>query len=440
MYGWAKQIQDDLSARLLPVARAAGAGIEVLVDLRHMTLRVVVPTGTATAVAHAVRTAILGTPDGTNLKANGWAVDVKPPFPRPYTSHVPWSGVARRPDRLRNLDGHVCVLVLARAEIAALQRALTLLEGRTANARVVATFGMGGLPLLHWMSTPTTGAASSAAAALATASRYHLLPGLNWSGTQREKSTFKTWLARELATPGEVLVFDTGTKGNGIRQARDLARKEIAACAPVAGASVAIAGLVDGPSHEPELYTERGSNGVEVTVTVDYMRVPHLPTEDNGLLLGYDVNRDSGVIHPVAGLILYRIEESTAFVECVVQALDRLDGRLTWLRDVVARCGRRLARHALVASSSGGGTIADLVRGHLQPAGKRARKADWEWATAAFVLANAQSAELEAVENAIAAGLVSPPVLNVIVARHEREQAQLLRWRWNRERKRVVMI
>ena len=57
-----------------------------------------------------------------------------------------------------------------------------------------------------------------------------------------------------------------------------------------------------------------------------------------------------------------------------------------------------------------------------------------------MLLVGAQASELEGLENAIAVGLVAPPILNVVVSRHERERQDLLTRQWSREHKRVVVI
>lgn len=438
---WRESVQDRVSTQILPVAQRVGAVSEVLLDSKNKTLRVVVHQSTPSSVSQAIRKAVIATPIGQSLHNHAWSFLVDHEHQRPYISHVKWSLVPRLPSRLRGLGGNVCVVILAHEEIVALRRALQVLENTVLNARVVATFAMGGLPLLHWLTSPKSGSVTAADQSLANASSYHLLPGLNWSGTPREKDVFKAWISKELSSSGKILVFDTGREGNGIRQARELAQDAIMSCAPACGASVAILGLIDGPERRSELQQIRGMNGITVPLTVDYARVPHLPTEDNGLLLGFDADRQTGTLHPVEGLVLYRIEKTPAVISCAVCAVSRLGSRIAPLRNMVIQAGRHFVRQVFVASSSGGNTISDFVRGrHDSLGGLRSHTEDVAWATAAMLLARAQASEIEALDNVLAVNLVDSSVRNDAVTRHQEECRQLLTRHWSREEKRVVVL
>lgn len=129
--------------------------------------------------------------------------------------------------------------------------------------------------------------------------RFHLLPGLNWSGTNREKDVLFDWLAN-LPPGASALLFDTGTKGNSIRQMANLIRHRLSENRPFGPTSVRIIGIVDGhdPSQRPSEEVVETARG-PVRLSVCYEHVPRMLTEDCQQLIGYSAIRKEVAANPV---------------------------------------------------------------------------------------------------------------------------------------------
>ncbi|MFL5281865.1 MAG: hypothetical protein ACJ8AW_12955, partial [Rhodopila sp.] len=83
--------------------------------------------------------------------------------------------------------------------------------------------------------------------------RFHLFPGLNWSGTGEEATLLDEWMKR-LPSRSSLLLFDTGSVGNGARGFLNVIKDNNGEASSLALSRITILGVVDGqhPSQKPE--------------------------------------------------------------------------------------------------------------------------------------------------------------------------------------------
>lgn len=379
-------------------------------------------------------------------EATHWRCDIQCEHERPYVSHVlDWRPAARRRPRSLVQVENVCVFPLTLGEVRALGRARELLREEVERADVCATFALGGLPLLHWLTLPVRDTVEEIGRALSSAERFHLLPGLNWSGTEHEKDVFRQWLTEEVQRTGRrILIFDTGTGGNGVRQAEGLVIEALRSASPREGVSITVLGVLDGRFRCGRQTVVRSENGVSVPVRLAYRFVPHLPTEDCELLAGYQADRNETRLHIVEGPVLIRVKDAP----WPVRAVERL-ARILHQGERLPHFLSRWDRYSFVASSGGGASLRDLVSkdDKLRDLIAQLRgdhRDDREFIAAGIVLTHSEDRALEALDNAIEWGLV--PLANRsgiergIRGRFEQARDRLLRAEWNRTLKKVEIL
>lgn len=433
-----------LSAAQAAVAAVTDVRLDVSVD--RGIVRVVTSTPTTTAEKARIRAAIEAVGRVDCPSAVHWRCDTQTEKPRPYVSHVvDWKAAAHRHPRKMLRVEDVCVFPLTLLEIDALARAHELLEKVATDSRLVATFALGGLPLLHWLASPKQETIAKIDAALKAADRFHLLPGLNWSGSKVEKDTFQQWLAKAVQQDaGHILIFDTGRDGNGVREAEGLAVEVLRSASPHEGVSVTVLGILDGRRRCGHRTVVRGANGVRVPLRLRYEFVRHLPTEDCELLIGYQVDRKRTALHTVDGLVLLRVGHSPWPIRWIDAA-----SRLFGIRSRLPQYLSQWDRYTFLGSTRGAKSLHDLVVSHdarrslVDGLGAEHRE-DREWSTAGILLSNAEDAELARLDNAITWGLIPPANLSGIEqgirGRFAAARDRILRAQWNRELKKVEVL
>lgn len=119
---------------------------------------------------------------------------------------------------------HVITFDLRLPHLFAFRDAEASVGARTEGALKVVTFALGGvstmsrLSMCEFESLVFNHVRDGAAAADLVREKYHLFPSLNWR-FNGIKPAFINWV-RDIPSDGRVLIFDTGTEGNGAREVR----------------------------------------------------------------------------------------------------------------------------------------------------------------------------------------------------------------------------
>lgn len=190
--------------------------------------------------------------------------------------------------------------------IAGLRHVYDLLLRQSDGCDYVATTSLGGIPALTFLvrrleDEDRPGDQNEWADFYnALRAKFHLFPGLNWSGTDAEKDRFFGWIAG-LPSEANVLLFDTGTSGNGIREMVNLIRDRIATAGRFGPQQITAIGVVDGDDSaqsevEEELTTSRGGT---IHLTLTFEHVPKMLTEDCQQLIGYASARRQMMLTPL---------------------------------------------------------------------------------------------------------------------------------------------
>lgn len=213
--------------------------------------------------------------------------------------------------------------------------------------------------------------------------RFHLFPGLLWSDTPAEADQLFAWL-RSLPSGCSVLLFDTGTDGNGVRRMSNCVRERMSVDENLGPAQITIIGVVDGRNERQakERVKLRHASG-QTVLTLDYRHVPKVLTEDCQQLLGYDSMRRE---------LMFQSLRSNAVVELVSD-----DGR----------------HIQTVGAMSGASALRRLIRQH--PVGQAADSndaADVNRFLAGMILHASLKSEWQMLRNAVECGLIDENTAN----------------------------
>jgi hypothetical protein len=228
-----------------------------------------------------------------------------------FTSHM-----TKRPHVTRPLqtDGNVMRFDIDVEQLLALREAEAQLRSEAEQAAVTVTFALGGISTLVRLSQfefeqrrprdPRDVPAFTGEFV----KRYHLFPGLGWVKQLEIPKLFGLWLEGLPATD-KVLIFDTGSKGNGPRAILNLLEEVIPQSQQVTVDLISIVGIVDGTDsaqQEKDIEMKTGA-GRKVRVRIRYLRVPRVLSEDCEILLGYNRNRKLGYLLPLRDTAVFRL-------------------------------------------------------------------------------------------------------------------------------------
>jgi len=207
-------------------------------------------------------------------------------------------------------------------ELLSLGVAYRQLAKECANFDHVATFARGGVPALNFITQQEFEKRSAVNPDDFPADlleKYHLFPDLKSPHT---RSLVANWLGR-LQKPCSILVFDTGSEGNGARAALDVIKECLVSSASSFVRRVRILGIVDGYSKDQ--ITDNQSictrSGDSITAEIDYIRVSCILTEDCPALLGYDTLEFKAKVKPVTKRAILRLPEVSSSRNLEVGAL-----------------------------------------------------------------------------------------------------------------------
>lgn len=199
-------------------------------------------------------------------------------------------------------------------QLLALREAEARLRAEVEQASVTVTFALGGTSMLVRLSQQEfeqrrpRNLLEVAAFTDKFVKRYHLFPGLGWEKQLEVPKLFGKWL-EDLPATDKVLIFDTGSKGNGPRAVLNLLEELIPQSQPLAVESISIVGIVDGTDsaqQEKDIEFATGA-GRKVRVRMRYLHVPRVLSEDCEILLGYDRNRELGYLLPLRDTAVFRL-------------------------------------------------------------------------------------------------------------------------------------
>lgn len=228
-----------------------------------------------------------------------------------FTSHM-----TKRPHATRPLqaNGNVMRFDIDVEQLLALREAEAQLRSEAEQASVTVAFALGGtstlvrLSQLEFEQRRPSDPREVPAFTDEFVKRYHLFPGLGWDKQLEVPKLFGHWL-ESLPATDKVLIFDTGSKGNGPRAILNLLEEVIPQSQQVAVDWISIVGIIDGTDNaqqekDIELVSAAGR---KIRVRIRYLRVPRVLSEDCEMLLGYDRNRALGYLLPLRDTAVFRL-------------------------------------------------------------------------------------------------------------------------------------
>lgn len=324
---WIRDLDEALIAPLSEAAtRAVGYHCRCEPDLINGGFRVVIPGRISPDSKRAIRQAVFKRASELRPILADCEVYVETPKVTTYTSHLTASPGNVRPFETHS---HVTTFDLPLSDLIAFRDAESEIAKRCAKAARVATFALGGVSTLsrlsfdEWDEISLQPVVDGPIASDLIREKYHLLPGLNWRSQVDSKSVFIDWLS-SIDTAGKVLIFDTGTEGNAPRQIFRLIRERLSTCDTKGNLDIEIVGIVDGdnPKSVPVEREGRSRNGNMYIMTVEYLTVPRVLSEDFQSLMGYRKLDKLGYLEPLRDIGIVRLVHEGRVVQ--ISATDNL--------------------------------------------------------------------------------------------------------------------
>ena len=331
---WSSEFEALLKPAVDDAAKQVNAVVlSAALDLRNSVFRIAMDENTTigqrTSIRESVRQQILKFyPHAKKLK-----VHVRLPYIYRFTPHLQISPTAKAMPKFDEIEEFWLNLTA----LASLQKAYDTVLAESTDFDFVVTFALGGVPAANYITEKEDRkdrrSSIDVDARLERLQRkYHVFPGLNWqtSGIDTKKDLIR-WLTG-LPKSSSVLFFDTGTEGNGPRQIHKLIKAYIQDDERVSISRVRVIGVVDGTSkdqkHQSEIVHVRSGEGV--SLSIDYLRVKQVVTEDCQALLGYDSLRKFGLVQPVSTKAVLKITDVVSIfgANAAAPVLSHLLGKL----------------------------------------------------------------------------------------------------------------
>jgi len=309
----------DLEKRLASTAAAAAKEanakvLDVEFDLGNCVVRVntaeQLPRQEKKVIRRQVLDAIAREFRIPEKKYESLKVDVRLRHPYPYTVH---SVPIRRASSQFGAGEEVHEVSIKTGELKSLREAYEQLRTRAKESTYVVTCARGGLPAINYVAAPEHKGQrkidgeqerndSEELAELK--EKYNVFPGLNWDTPALEaKKALSKWLDR-LKPGSSLLFFDTGSEGNGARRFFNFIVDEyVPKRAHPANLRFLVLGVVDESTKEQKEKTKElvSRSGEKSVITIDYIHVDWVFTEDAELLLGYDLFVHEALLQPAHG-------------------------------------------------------------------------------------------------------------------------------------------
>ncbi len=308
---WMRALDEEL---LPPLSEAAqkvlGPNCRCELNLCSGDLRVVASVLPSPEEARAVRQAVLTRAKELRPGLIDCGVDVKTPHVTTYTAHL-----AAFPQDVQPFDlpSHVITFDLRLSHLFEFRNAEAQVAARTDGALRVVSFALGGvstlsrLSMAEFESLALNSLREGVAASDLVREKYHLFPGLNWR-YKGIKEAFVDWV-RDIPADGRVLIFDTGTEGNGAREVFRLLNEHLPKVNLRASLEFEIIGIVDGknPASVHDEYAEASQNDQLFTTSVDYIKIANMLSEDFQRLIGYKRLGSHGYLLPLRDVGIARL-------------------------------------------------------------------------------------------------------------------------------------
>jgi hypothetical protein len=305
MMEWYHQLEQEVVPLAFKAAAAISAKIKYAqLELENGSLSLVIPfherlaPADWAAVQQAVRSAVARVvADPARL-----TIRLRPEVRYFYTRHL--EGARQTPNVFGSLHD-IPRFTIPSSAIVGLRRTYDLLFTEAEAADYVATTALGGIPALTYLvrrleDEQRPGDQNEWPPFYdSLRSKFHLFPGLNWSGTDKEKTQLFDWLAAR-PSGSSVLLFDTGTSGNGVRQMANLVRNRVNKAVHFGPGVVRIIGVVDGSDSSQRDSNEKiEAANRTVNLLLTFERVPKMLTEDCQELVGYTSLRREMMVKPL---------------------------------------------------------------------------------------------------------------------------------------------
>jgi len=256
---WMRALDEELVPPLSEAAqKVLGPNCRCELELYNGDLRVVANARPSPEDSRAVREAVLARAKELRPSLTDCGVDVKTPQVTAYTSHL-----AAFPQNVRpfHAPSHVVTFDLRLSHLFAFRDAEAQVAAKTEGALKVVAFALGGvstmsrLSMFEFESLVLNHIRDGVAAADLVREKYHLFPGLNWR-YKGVKDVFVNWV-RSIQSNGRILIFDTGTRGNGAREVFRLLNEKLPEGDLQADLEFEIIGIVDG--NDPASVHDQGA-------------------------------------------------------------------------------------------------------------------------------------------------------------------------------------
>lgn len=312
---WYYELEEKLLPTLVEVARSNISDVRhAELDFMNRNVQLVVPNKVKRQTIKDVETAIMHAGNELIPEATEWPIFIPLPPQHTYTSHL---GTSPRVIRQFGRPESVVVYDIPFEHILSMREAERIITKASKDFQYTVAFALGGISILGRLSkmefekVMPMDPFSVPDAAEDFSRRFHLFPGLQWKGTDG-KEIFLDWLSK---IPGgyEILIFDTGTSGNGPRQVVNLLRDSVSEEITIQAGSVHLIAVVDREDKEQkavdEIFTTKDGN--KIHVTLNYERVERMLSEDCQRLLGHDSIRSYGYVQPVRDNCVVRLLNGT---------------------------------------------------------------------------------------------------------------------------------
>lgn len=308
---WMRALDEELGPPLSESAqKVLGPNCRCELDLHNGDLRVVANVRPSPEDARTVRQAVLARAKELRPALTDCGVDVKTPQVTVYTSHL-----AALPQNVRPFDApsHVITFDLRLSHLFAFRDAEAQVAAKTKGALKVVTFALGGvstlsrLSMFEFESLVLNHIRDGVAATDLVREKYHLFPGLNWR-FKGIKEAFIDWV-RSVPSDGRIVIFDTGTEGNGAREVFRLLNAELPKGDIRASLEFEIIGIVDGKNKASiqDDYAAESQNGQRIMTAVDYIKIDDVLSEDFQRLIGYKRLGSHGYLMPLRDVGIARL-------------------------------------------------------------------------------------------------------------------------------------
>ena len=318
---------------------------------------------------------------------------------------------------------HVITLDLRLSHLFEFRDAEAKVAARADGALRVVSFALGGvstltrLSMAEFESLALNPLREGVAASDLVREKYHLFPGLNWR-YKVIKERFIDWV-RGIQADGRILIFDTGTHGNGAREAFRLLNERLPKGDLQADLEFEIIGIVDG-NDPASAHLEGGDvsrNDRLFTTRVDYIKIANILSEDFQRLIGYKRLSAHGYLLPLRDVGIARLIND--------------EGRVV---QITASDNIANVFQAYMTNAVGG--PARLARN-----GREALTDDVERAMVEQVMETAMTSEVQQLHHAWVIGLISDELYTQLrdetVKRYEDEYAAYPTHVWSFEKKKA---